>query len=218
MLVPLAIGVGIALVVFVPPLTREREVIASTPVPPPLFEVTGIRLQPEAPELCVSDVTLGPASEVLRFRVAGLSAPGPRLEVDVQGPGHHPALVVATARGTGDLDVPIAAPQRELRARVCVHLRSRQPLTFVGTLETRTRSRPVTSVAGKPVATDVAVTVLERERASLVERPGELASHAAAFKPRVVSPAVFGVLAVLLVAGLPLGALWALRHGSRPDS
>jgi hypothetical protein len=204
-------GVGIA----ARPVHREREVIDSTPAPPPLFNITPVGLLPAEPEICLSDVTLGPESQVLRFRYLDASPPRPLLRVSATGPGYQSAAVVRPSVQAGSLDAPITAPTNEMRGRVCVRSMSPQPLSFVATLERRTKSRPVTSIVGRPIPADVALTTLERKPRSILERPGELLRHAAAFKPRVVTPLSLGVLSILIAISLPAGTLWALLRADQ---
>src|SRR4051812_21173138 len=121
-LAPLGVLLVAALCIFGPPLVRKREVIESTPSPPPLFQFTPVGLLPGEPDICIRNVTLAPRSRVLRFRVTGFNPPGPGLTVTASGPRYRSAMAVHEIGGEGALDVPIAPPSRELRGRVCIRL------------------------------------------------------------------------------------------------
>ena len=111
-----------ALAIFLPPLLREREVVDSTPVPPPLFQRRRLGCCRERPRSASRDVTLGPTARSSAFRIAGLPAPGRALQVTAPGPGYRARAATTVVRAAGPLDVPITPPARELRGRVCVDL------------------------------------------------------------------------------------------------
>lgn len=202
-----------AAVFFVPFLTREREVFASTPNPPPLFEVTQLSLSPGV-EVCVTEVPLGPDSDVLRLRSASeVLRPGPDLDVDVSGPGYRYTGRLRPDEVHTVLDIPIQPPATPVQARVCVHNNGPPGVILVATDEPRTKSPTTTYLDRKAVDADVTLQVLERRPRSIAGRLGTVFSHASTFKPGIVSAGLLWVIASLVVIGVPLLVAWALRAG-----
>jgi hypothetical protein len=198
---------------FVPFLERDREVLAATPSPPPLFELTEVPLAPGS-RLCLRDVELVPEGQVARLRTTStFAAGGPRLAVVAQGAGYRFAGEVAGYPGGGALDLPIRPPARDVRGSLCVRNLGRRRLLLVATGEPRTRSEPVTVMDGRPVDADVALSLVERDRVALADRLTEVLRHASTFRPGLLTPVTIGVLALLVLVGVPLGALLALSRG-----
>src|SRR3954467_9776762 len=90
---PAAVLLLVATALFLPSLLRERELVASTPSPRPLFEVTPVALDPNRP-LCISDVTIPPDARQMRFQVITGGAPGPAIDVALRATGYAQAVTV----------------------------------------------------------------------------------------------------------------------------
>ena len=198
-----------AAVLFIPFLTREREVFDSTPNPPPLFSVEGVSFAPGV-DMCVAPVTLTPSSQVLRLRaVRDFGAPGTPVDVLATGAGYSYAGRVEVARIAPRIELPIAPPKRPVSARVCLHNHGRVGILLVASQEPRTQSESTTTFDGKPLAPDVTLQVLERRPASLAGRLSTVIGHAATFRPG--SAALLWIFVLLVLVGAPLGVAAAFR-------
>src|SRR5689334_23744816 len=92
----LAVGAAIviALVVVVgrmlPWATEQRQIVSSVPVPPPLFTISPVALDPGR-IACTDRVALDPDSGVAAIRLAPRSAGVPGLAMTVRAPGGYRA-------------------------------------------------------------------------------------------------------------------------------
>lgn len=204
----LVCAVGAA-VLFVPFLTRERTVVAATPNPPPIFDVVPLVLEP-GQALCVAGVVVPPDAQLARVRA---TAAGGTLRLRAFSGGGWRSEATVPVRPT--TDVPLTAPRTTQTAEVCLDNAGARPFTLASTEEPRTASRTVTRRDAEMLEEDVTLLLLEREPASLASRLGTLAERASAFKPGLVSPGLLLALGALLLLGLPLGALLALRVEAR---
>src|SRR5215212_10406000 len=82
----------IGAVLWLPWMTKERTVVAATPVPPPLFGITPAPLKGGS-TACLQDVTFSPETQVAEIGVATGGKAGPPLEITAAAPGYN-----ATAR------------------------------------------------------------------------------------------------------------------------
>src|SRR5436190_17311669 len=113
----LAIFAGVALLLAlllfrgIPYLTQEREVIASTPTPNAITAVTPIPLKPRS-QVCTSQVSYNPDSQVARFVTAGaVEAKGPPLAITASGPRYRArATVPGGYPESGPVEVRLAPP------------------------------------------------------------------------------------------------------------
>ena len=67
-------------------------------------------------------------------------------------------------------------------------------------------------------AQDVSVRLLAADSGTVVERAGELVGRAAAFKPPVLGTPLLWLVLLLVVVGVPAGALYALASSFRESS
>ena len=221
-------GVGDSLRPFA---TTDRDVVQSTPGLGALDSRYTVRLRP-GDRACVRPVTLTPRSQQARVRVlAPQTAPAPPIEVTARGPGYRATGTIAGYRTGGD-DIPAAAltpPARELDGEVCMRNAGRTPVELVGAQDIRSQVPAELVVDGDVVAgKDLELTILERERRSIVERPGELVDHARALGPDFAPAWLLWVVLVLVAVGLPVAAVagffgavrrhepLADRHDARP--
>jgi hypothetical protein len=197
--VPFAATCLVGALLFAPFLLRDRDLVASTPSPRPLFNVTFI---PVDGQLCVSDVTIPHDARELRFQ---LRTPGP-VRVTLSAHGYR-----AMATGTGA--VGITPPRTTRLGTVCLRPQRRGELT--GTTEPRTLSRPHGAVDGRPIATDAYLAFYARRQASALAETPQIVHRMGAFRPGVVGPWLLWPLLALVVLGIPAALLAALLAGAR---
>jgi hypothetical protein len=189
-------------------LTRDRDVIASTPSPRPVFTVTYVPLDPGR-RLCIGDVTIPHDARRLRFAVRTYGRPGPALHVALAG------RTVAVSAGYPDgaqIDVPMTPPERTQLGSVC--LRSEGRVALVGSTEERTQSRPQSRLDGRPVAADSYLAFGQGRSASALRETPQIIGRMSAFKPGIAGPWLLWPLLVLVVAGMPAGIVWALLRAA----
>ena len=216
--IPAALVLVIAAALFAPFVVRERELVAATPSPRPLFDVTFIEV-PAGGRLCASDVTIPREARRLRFQVRTFGRPGPPLRVSLRAPGY--AAVTEVAAGYPDLATlaaPVRPPARERLGSVCIEQRGDEEIAFTGTIETRTVSRPRGTVNGKPIVADAYLAFYEDREASALSRLGAIIDRAAAFRPGIVGGWLLWPLLVLVVVGVPTGVLAAVSKAARMDA
>jgi hypothetical protein len=197
--------------VFVPAATRARVVYSSTPNPPPLFELTLLRIQP-AQTACTRGIVLNSDAEMLRIYLGAFGRrPAVPVTLRLTGAGYATTRPLPDYSPDGSLvDVSIPRPTRTTPAMLCLSNRGTRPISLGATTESRTRSRTSTSVDGKPTLADPTIQLLRREPRSFASMLPTLMERAATFKPGFVAPWLLWALAAVLVVGLPFGAMLAL--------
>jgi hypothetical protein len=206
---PALVTCALAAALFVRFLTKEREVVAATPSPRPLFQVSLVEVRPDE-KLCISDVTIPEDARQLRVQVRTFGRPGPELDVTLQARGYRERLMVPG--GYGDAAViaaPMNPPATARLGEVCLGLRGSAPISLVGSNEGRTQSRPEGHVGGNNATADTYLAFYERGSASALDRTGEIVDRMSAFRPAVVGPWLLWPLLALVILGVPGGVLWA---------
>src|SRR4051812_23190618 len=212
---PAAAVLLIAAALFLPSLLRDRELVASTPSPRPLFEVTPVALAPNQP-LCISDVTIPPDARQVRFQVITGGAPGPAIEVALRAAGYSQAVTVPAGYADETTVAPAIAPPASARlGEVCLTQRGTTAISLTGTLEERTQSRPAGRIDGRPVRADTYLAFYEARNGSPLAHAGDIIDRMSAFRPAIVGRWLLWVLAALVVVGVPGGLLWALQRAAR---
>jgi hypothetical protein len=215
--IPAALTCAVAAVLFAPFLLRERDLVASTPSPRPLFDVTFIPV-PSGGRLCASDVTIPRDARQLRFQVRTFGRPGPPLQVSLRAPGYGAqAQVAAGYPDLATLAAPVRPPARDRLGSVCIEQRGRGEIALTGTTETRTLSRPRGSVNGGPVPADAYLAFYEGREASALSRVEAMIDRATAFRSSGVGPWLLWPLLVLTVVGVPAGIVLAVAKAARMD-
>lgn len=215
--IPAALTCAVAVALFAPFLLRDRDLVASTPSPRPLFYVTFIEV-PAGGRLCASDVTIPREARQLRFQVRTFGRPGPPLRVSLRAPGYGAQADVAGGYADlATLAAPFSPPARDRLGSVCIQQRGRQEIALTGTTETRTLSRPRGSVNGAPVAADAYLAFYEGREASALSLVGAMIDRAAAFRPTGVGPWLLWPLLVVTIVGIPAGVILAVRAAARMD-
>ena len=205
-----AVYCAAAAALFIPWATEEREVVESTPAHTPLYQRVEVPVAP-GKEVCVEPVTIPRRADRLRFGVLTGARPGPELAVTATAPGYRAeARIPAGYVDALTLDADIAPPKRDVRGAVCFRNAGERSAGLVGTTDARILARADPTVDGQRLpTTEVSLQVMRRERASLASRTGELFDHAANVAPGFAGRWLFALLALVVVLGVPLGALAA---------
>jgi hypothetical protein len=204
----------LALVVWIPYATRQREVVLATPGPHPIHMTTAVAL-PAGGKTCVDNVTLEPQLASVRTKVIKGAHGGP-VDVLIYDAGHRQI-------GRGTIPAGFSAPAalqtsvsqslgRSTVGTVCL-VNHGPPLTMEGTDEAVTRTRSNTTVDGTQVVGDMTLELLAPQ-SSVLSRAGDILTRASAFKPltRWEVEALAILLLLLVPAGLGLALVRALRE------
>ncbi|HEX7292238.1 MAG TPA: hypothetical protein VF250_14030 [Conexibacter sp.] len=217
--VALAVGTLLAVVALVaatqilPWLTRDREVVSSTPVRTELLAPQEIALQP-GQRACVARVPFDPDGRVARVTIARAGAGPARLSLAASGGAYRAqASARVPADYEGALDIPFAPPTRDLIGTLCVGNAGGRAIALAGTVHPWAIVRPQMTLDGQPVAEAFTLTLLEPGRRSYLARVPQLVERAAALS--AVGPWLFWLLLALLVVGVPAGVTAALTLALR---
>src|SRR4051795_7611837 len=204
MLGPLAVFAVIAAILWIPWATKERVVIAPTPVAAPLFGITPIPLKGGA-TACQQNVTFDPQTQIAEIGVMTPGRPGPPLAVTARATGYHvTATVPGGYRDDPALRFTIAAPPGPVIGTLCMKNSGRAPISLDGTGEFRTMGRPSLTIDGVAEPTDAKLVFYAKVRSSYLSRAGQIFGHAANFTPAFFSKAVLIVIALLGLVGIPV--------------
>jgi hypothetical protein len=191
--------------------------LAYTPGVTPFAPVVDLRPQQRA---CVAPVTPPRDTSFERVRVfAGTDGrPGPPLEVTVSPEANRPDL--ARGRSAGGYrssgPAPTAATVDVGRVRptgpvvVCVRNRGSGKVSLFGA--GGNASAPASSLDGTPIGGDVAVRLEHRRSRSVIALGPAMAERASRFKPGWAGPVVIGLLAALVLLGVPALLAVAMRR------
>jgi hypothetical protein len=223
--IPIAALVAAALFVvafatsLLPWLTRDRTFISSTPTSMPRSAITDLRLKRDA-VLCVGGIDLDSTAGGLQLalRQVGKTGVAPALRVDVQAAGYRSASTLA---GGAPFDVPVvvpvtAPPGALSDAKVCLRNTGRTT-SLVSTADPAERSAVTVALDGKRVVAQPWLTFVERRPASVLAHAGEIFDRIAAFRPFPAVPLLLGVLAALVLLGVPAAVIGALALAERAD-
>jgi hypothetical protein len=212
---PAAVVCLVAAALFAPFLLRDRDLVAATPSPRPLFEVTPLELQPSRP-LCLTDVTIPPDARQVRFQVITGGRPGPALAVTLRAPGYAQSLSVPAGYADETTVTPALTPPPAARlGEVCITSRGTAPVSLTATREARTQSRPVDRIDGAPVDGDTYLAFYAGATGSPLSQAGAIVGRMGAFRPGIVGPWLLWPLLVLVVVGAPAGLVYALQRAAR---
>src|SRR4051794_11006351 len=220
------IAVGAALVVFLvvalgrmaPFLLEQRQVVSSVPVPPPLLTISPVRIAPGR-SACTSDVALDRDSGVAAIRAAP-PATGPlRLALSARAGDWRAQTPFRAGLGVhGDvLEAALPPPPGARTATLCVRNAGPRPVALVGTEEARTATPSVTTI-DHVTQPDLALTIYEPRRHSLLASASRIADRAALYKAGFLRGWMLFPLALLVVVGVPAGVLWALGRALRAEA
>jgi hypothetical protein len=220
----LVVLVVVGIDAFIPYLTRERDTVASVPVPEPFGAAENIPLAP-GQELCLDAVAMDVDAEIAEFTVISKTKSGPPLRVSAIASGYDATGDVEggyNRRWTGryppqPVRVQLDPPTRSLLAQFCISNRGDRTVDMFAAHDARTASRPVARVDGQEVAPDPALRFLSTRSESVLARLGSLIDRASAFHPTVFETPVIWLLLALLVFVLPASAIYALASSFGAD-
>ena len=219
----IAIGVAAVILLVVgvarmlPFVTEQRQIVSSVPVPPPLFTISPVAIDPGR-RACTDQVALDERSGVAAVRAVPRTRDVPRLTLTARAGDYRARTPFRGGLGVHRdvLEASFAAPPGPRRATVCVRNDGRRRIALVGTEEPRTATRSVTRISGV-IQPDLALTIYEPGRRSLLAAAGEILDRAALYKAGFLRGWMLAPLALLVLAGVPLGVLWALGHALRAE-
>jgi len=212
-----------ALALFLPYATRKRPLVAGVPAPPLSLGRGQFASNPVARQLvvrahgqaCMDNVTIEPQAGLVEFGVEpanGGSSGGPPVEVAFRAPGYRASgEVPAGYLGASRVAVSFTAPEHAVIGTACFIDKGSSAIVLEGTYQAETTYRSLTTVNGKHVGGQVALTFLGEQRRRLIDRLGEVFGHVSVLTDRLVPVWLVWLLAVLVVLGVPfcvLGALW----------
>ena len=203
----LIVGLG-ALLLFRPFLTRDREVVVSTPGPVAI-EPSHVDV-PAGSEVCLESVPLGPDSELAQLGVVDAPNGGPALELRAEAPGGYRATArVPGGWKTGPVVARLRPPARETIGTFCARNAGTEPTQLAARGLGRVTARPLVRLDGGEIPVDVVLSFVRSRQESLGGRLDEVFEHATALTPL---PAwLLWLLAALAAFGIPALALLALR-------
>lgn len=200
-----------ALVWFRPFLTGERPAVAEVPTPPALFAVTPF-VVPAHGSACMGTVTITPQSQVAEFGLRpGKPTPagGPPVELVLSAPGYRSVLAVPGGYPGGSVALPITPPKRAEIGTACFIDEGRSAVILPGTTEARTVSRSGTRINGASVPGDVALSFVQRRQRALVDRLGEVFSHASNLTDHLLPVWLIWIIVLLVAFGVPTAIVLA---------
>jgi hypothetical protein len=158
----------------------------------------------------------------VRFYSASPTPDVPRLRVTVRAAGWSASALSPAGKGPGSgadglYDTPIPAPPRSLLATVCVRSAQARPAILAGSEEEAVRSRSPTLVAGRAIRPRMALELLSGPPRSPASHLREVLERAASFHPPVVGWVSLALLALVVGAGVPAAAVYAMLRALRED-
>jgi len=196
-----------ALIAARPFVTRDRDLLTTTPQPSALTALATISLR-AGQQACLDRAVLDDRSEQMRIRVGTSGRRPPPLGVTIRGRGYRERARVP-AGGYVDsvvLGVPIAAPDGARLVTVCVRNEGRRKIVLYAAND-RTRSRSTTRVDGRRVAPNFELAFAEARPDSLLDHLPVILRRLTAFRP--VGQGLLWPLAILFALGLPAAVLTA---------
>jgi hypothetical protein len=214
-LIALMAFVAVAAILFVPWLTKKRDIVASTPVPQALFGVKPVPLK-HGQRACMNQVTLDPLSQIAEIGVMTSKKPGPPLDVVATGPGYRStARVPAGYTDSPALYFNLTPPPHALIGQICFRNSGRSAMSLDGTDEFRTNGRPTLTIDGAPQSLDAQLKLYGRNHESYLSQAGTIFRRAATFTPGFLPRVVLALLAFLALVAIPAGVFRALAIAAR---
>ncbi len=197
-------------------LTTDRELVAGTPSPRPVFQISLLEL-PIGEKLCIRGVTIPEDARRLRFQIGTFGTPGPPLDVTLSADGYVerlkvPAGYADSATVTAGMEPPAAARV----GQVCIGRRGKARIAVVATEEERTLSRPEGRIGRRVTGADAYLAFYEGRSASALSQVDTIFERMSAFRPGIVNDWLLWPLLAVIVIGVPAGVLWAIVRAIGP--
>jgi len=188
-------------------LTRDRDLLTTTPQPSPLVAVALVPLTGGA-QACLDTAVMDEHSERVLFRVGTYGKRAMPLRVTIRGRGYRDGGRVAAADyGDNDLiSVPVGAPRTPRFVTVCIRNEGSRRIALYGAAD-RTRSRSNTLVDGTRVGSNVVIQFAEGRPRSLLGHVPTILQRLTIFRP--VGEALLWPLAILFGLGIPAAVMTA---------
>jgi hypothetical protein len=191
-----------------PWLTKDRSTPASVPSPRALERVETVPIPPRR-SACVPYAAMDTRSARARLTMVTRGGPAPPLTLTLDGPGYRAERRVASGYGDNeDVSVAVPAPRRAVLVRVCVRNDGAKVVRLAAS-DDRTKSRSLAVVAGRRVDKSPWLAFDEARSHSVLDRLPATMQRMSTFRPGIVGPWLFWPLALLVLAGIPLGVVWA---------
>jgi hypothetical protein len=214
----LAVGAGLLVIVVAaiawwrPFLTNARDYPASIPQTVQLYTTPLVTL-PAGSRVCFEPAVLDRRSAQARFRVTTFGGPGVALELSITGAGYRYATrVPGTYADNALLQAPVRLPAHDLATRICLGNAGARRVALYG-VDDVTRAPLTVTRDGRRINPSVQFAFFEGRPVSLGRRMPTVLARMSRFRPGFMGPWLFWPLALLVVVGLPAGALWSLRCG-----
>lgn len=205
-----------ALFVVRPFLAQQRDAAASIPSPSSLRQTDAVALAPGHP-VCFDHAVIERHSELIRFKIISPRGPAPEIDVHLAGGPYDYTAKVPPGQPDGALiATPVPAAPTDIPVRVCFRNRGRDAIALFASND-RTRSRSIAEIDGEPTGKSVWFGFYELTPKAIPERLSATIDRMTVFRPGYVTRPLLWALLVLLVAGLPIGVVWAYQRALRDD-
>jgi len=200
-----------------PFLTQRTSGVASVAQPPALLQVALVPV-PGGGTACLDKATVTRASSVLQVRVGTFGRPSAGLGVSISAPGYRYATSLRRGSFPDNalISVPVVPPPADTLARVCLRNPGLHQIALYGATSPLSRSH--TSVNGRAVRPNVALSLLSGTRPRLVDARGAILRRALLFDPGIVATWWLWPLVVLVFLLGPLGLIALLAAATRDDA
>jgi hypothetical protein len=204
-------------VMWIPWATEDRGVIASTPVPPPLFSITPANLKGGS-QACLDQVTFDPNTQVGEIGANSGGKPGPELSIRATAPSYLAmSRIPAGWTDNEGMRFDLEPPRRPVIGELCIRNTGKRTISLNGTNEFRTMGRPRLFIDGQPQDMDTQLKFYARKPRSYASRAGEIFGHATTFAPDFLPKGVLMAIGLLGLIGIPAGIFGALAIAARED-
>lgn len=208
-----------AWVFFLPSVTATRVPAAGVPSPPALYAITSFKVQPHR-EACMGSVAIETDANLAQFTLT-LAQPAAakrlRLAIVLSAAGYHADAYVPRGFAGGVISLPIAPPRNDVVGTACFADRSSVPVLLSGTIEPRTVTRSQTTVNGRPVLGDIALTFFDNHPQTMLDELGVTFQHASNLTDRLIPVLLIWIIAILAAFGMPIAVIAALYCALRED-
>jgi hypothetical protein len=139
------------------------------------------------------------------------------VEVTLSATDYHSSLSVPGGYGGGSVSLPITPPKHSLITTVCFMNNGHETVLLDGTTEPRTVSRSYVEIGGRAVVGDIALTFVEPNPRTLLDRLGEVFDHASNLTDGLVPAWAIWIFALLTAFGVPISIIFAFHSAVHED-
>jgi hypothetical protein len=206
-----------ALVWWLPYLTRDRDYAATVAQPLPISGPAFVELR-GGQRACFGPVTMTSDSAQARFAVGTFFRPaGPPMELTVSGPGYSARRSIpAGFADNAPQRIDLPRPPRDISVQVCISNGGRRKVALQAASD-RTKAPFVTRVDGRRQPANPAFAFYEGRPVSMLDKLPRVFERISLFRPGFIGPWLLWPLTVVVLLGVPLLALWALRRAVDED-